>query len=303
MSNSINIDQNKKEYLRYRYVSRKLYSTEKKNRNYIIIISIILYLIGFLPKVSEWTITAIAPIIWIPLVYMWKRKLKKIHISAVEYHEFSDRQMFDIDGLKPLIENSDNLYQNAVDITEGKKNKQYFEEMIQKEHKISIKNWYSNFKGLPLEIATLLAQDENVNWEKKQRQKYKKLLNIILIIYFLSVVLIYLFTNSIVNIIFTIPIIFELVDLFIDNIDCIKNCEEIKDKLGKSYNYIKEIGKRYDVNRIKNSVMEIQFKIYENRKEAIPVPDKIYTIFRVELQNESNLYIRAIKKDINTWLK
>lgn len=303
MSNSINIDQNKKEYLRYRYVSRKLYSIEKKNRNYIILISIILYLIGVLPKISEWTITVIVPIIWIPIGYVWKRKLKEIHTSAVEYHEFSDRQMFDIDELKSLIENSDNLYQNAVDITEGKKDKQYFDEMIQKEHKISIKNWYSNFKGLPLEIATLLAQDENINWEKKQRQKYKKILNIILIIYFLSIVLIYVFTKSILNIIFTIPIIFELVELVIDNIDCIKNCNDITDKLGKSYNYIKELGKRYDINMIKKSIMEIQFKIYENRKEAIPVPDKIYTIFREELQEESNLYIKAIKMDINTWLK
>lgn len=303
MNNSINIDQNKKEYLRYRYVSRKLYSTEKKNRNYIMFISIILYLIGFLPKIREWTITAIAPIIWIPIGYVWKRKLKEIHISAVEYHEFSDRQMFDIDALKSLIENSDNLYQNAVNITEGKKDKQYFEDMIQKDHKISIKNWYSNFKGLPLEVATLLAQDENINWEKKQRQKYKKILNIILIIYFLSTALIYVFTNSIVNIIFTIPIIFELVELVIDNIDCIKSCNDIMDKLGKSYNYIKELGKTYDVNRIKKSIMEIQFKIYENRKEAIPVPDIIYTIFREELQKESNLYIKAIKKDMNTWLK
>lgn len=303
MSNSINIDQNKKEYLRYRYVSRKLYSTEKKNRNYIMFISIILYLIGFLPKITDWKIIAIYPIIWIPIRYVWKRKLKEIHISAVEYHEFSDRQMFDIDELKSLIENSDNLYQNAVNITEGKKDKQYFQDMIQKEHKISIKNWYSNFKGLSLEVATLLAQDENINWEKNQRQKYKKILNIILIIYFLSVVLIYVFTNSIVNIIFTIPIIFELVELVIDNIDCIKNCNDITDKLGKSYNYIKESGKIYDVNRIKKSVMEIQFKIYENRKEAIPVPDRIYTIFRKELQKESNLYIKAIKKDINTWLK
>ncbi|MEG1482843.1 S-4TM family putative pore-forming effector [Clostridium sp.] len=303
MSNSIYLEQNKKEYLRYRYVSRKLYSTEKKYRNNIMIIGSLLYIIGLIPLISNWTIAIIAPIIWIPISFLWKRKLKSVHASAVEYHEFYDRQMFDIEELKCLIDNENNLYQNAINITEGKKDKQAFEEMIKKENKISIKNWYSNFKGLPLEVATLLAQDENVTWEKKQREKYKKLLTVGIAIYLVTAFLIYHFTKSWVNVIFTIPIIFEIVEIFADNSDSIKNCNNIGDKLGKAYNYIRDTGKNYNVDRIKRDVIEIQFKIYENRKDSIPVPDIMYTMFRGNLQRESNLYVKAIKRDMINWLK
>jgi uncharacterized membrane protein YiaA len=304
MNNDINKEQNKKEFLRYRYVSRKLYSDEKNYRNFIMIVGIIIYLIGLIPSSKDEKLMAIIPIIWLVASEIFKREKSNIHIRAVEYHEYCDRRMFGLSELENLLDNRDILFQEAVEITEDEKVKESFEKMIKKEHKVSINNWYSNFSGLPLEIARIMAQDENVTWEKKQRKLYQMLLVLIAILLVTVCILVIHYTTSeMFNIIFAVPIIWEVMTLILDNCDNIKRCRLIQDKIGKSYYEIRNNRKNYNTEFIKNSGNEIQFKIYENRKDSIPVPDIIYCIFRSKLQKHSNSYMKNIKEEMVKALK
>lgn len=304
MNSTINKEQNRKEYLRYRYVSRLLYSKEKKIRSILILVGIIIYTLGFIPKVSELPIVLLAPVIWMIISEFIKRKLSSIHKKAVDYHEYNDRVMFGLSQLTSLIDNNNSLYQEAISITSDEKYKDDFNEMSKNESMKSIKNWYNDFKGIPVDISIIMAQDENVNWEKNQRKIYRFILIVSLLIISLSTsVAIYLITNKIVNILFAIPIIWDIVVLFLDNNECISKCDVIIEKIGEVYTHIKDKGSNYESKYISEKSIEIQFKIYENRKDSIPVPDRVYYIYRNKLQDKSNIYIKSLKSDIKRYIK
>lgn len=304
MNSTINKEQNRKEYLRYRYVSRLLYSKEKKIRSILILVGIIIYTLGFIPKVSELPIVLLAPVIWMIISEFIKRKLSSIHKKAVDYHEYNDRVMFGLSQLTSLIDNNNSLYQEAISITSDEKYKDDFNEMSKNESMKSIKNWYNDFKGIPVDISIIMAQDENVNWEKNQRKIYRFILIVSLLIISLSTsVAIYLITNKIVNILFAIPIIWDIVVLFLDNNECISKCDSIIEKIGEVYTHIKDKGSNYEPKYISEKSIEIQFKVYENRKDSIPVPDRVYYIYRSKLQDKSNIYIKSLKSDIKRYIK
>lgn len=304
MNSTINKEQNRKEYLRYRYVSRLLYSKEKKIRSILILVGIIIYTLGFIPKVSELPIVLLAPVIWMIISEFIKRKLSSIHKKAVDYHEYNDRVMFGLSQLTSLIDNNNSLYQEAISITSDEKYKDDFNEMSKNESMKSIKNWYNDFKGIPVDISIIMAQDENVNWEKNQRKIYRFILIVSLLIISLSTsVAIYLITNKIVNILFAIPIIWDIFVLFLDNNECISKCDSIIEKIGEVYTHIKDKGSNYEPKYISEKSIEIQFKVYENRKDSIPVPDRVYYIYRSKLQDKSNIYIKSLKSDIKRYIK
>lgn len=304
MNNGINKEQNKKEYLRYRYVSRKLYSDEKKYRNIIIIIGIIIYLIGLVPSLKNIKLIPIIPIIWLIISEILKRAKSNIHLRAVEYHEYCDRRMFGLTKLEGLLDNKNILFQEAVDITENEREKKLFQDMIKKEHKTPINNWYSNFGGVPLDIARIMAQDENVTWERKQRELYQTVLILgAIILNFISILVICCVTNNMINVVFTVPIVWEIILLILDNCDSMKRCKFIQQKIGKCYNEVKSNGKSYNSEFMESNCNEIQFKIYENRKDSIPVPDIIYYMFRNKLQKKSNSYMKNIRKEMISILK
>lgn len=304
MNSTINKEQNRKEYLRYRYVSRVLYSKEKKIRSILILVGIIIYTLGFIPKMSELPIVLLAPVIWMIISEFIKRKLSSIHKKAVDYHEYNDRVMFGLSQLTSLIDNNNSLYQEAISITSDEKYKDDFNEMSKNESMKSIKNWYNDFKGIPVDISIIMAQNENVNWEENQRKIYRFILIVsLLIIFLITSVSIYFITNKIVNILFAIPIIWDIVVLFLDNNECISKYDLIIEKIGEVYAHIKDKGSNYDPKYISEKSIEIQFKIYENRKDSIPVPDRVYYIYRSKLQDKSNIYIKSLKSDIKRYIK
>ncbi len=304
MNSTINKEQNRKEYLRYRYVSRLLYSKEKKIRSILILGGIIIYALDFIPKVSKLPIVLLAPIIWMIISEFTKRKLSSIHKKAVDYHEYNDRVMFGLSQITSLIDNNSSLYQEAISITSDEKYKDDFEEMLKNESMKSIKNWYNDFKGIPVDISIIMSQDENVNWEKNQRKKYKSILIALLLIISLSTsVSIYIITKNIFTILFATPIILDIFGLFLDNNESISKCDEIIEKIGEVYTYIKDKGSNYESRYIREKSIEIQLKIYENRKDSIPVPDRVYYIYRNKLQEKSNIYIKSLKSDIKRYIK
>lgn len=302
MNSTINREQNKAEYLRYRYVSRKLYTDEKKYRSILSSVAVVVYILGLIPNMSEFLL--FVPVLWLIVSQIIKIKLSNTHKKAVDYHEYNDREMFGLTKLTKLIDNYNSFNQEAISITTRENEKKKYEQMIKKEHKISIRNWYSNFRGIPSDIAIIMAQDENINWEKNQREIYRIILMMLIILVFgISTTIIYLITKSFSSMIYAIPIAWDCVSLYLDNNETIKRCDFIIEKIGTVYNKIKYDGKNYNHNEIIEESECIQFKIYENRKESIPVPDIIYKVFRKKMQSKSDDYIKAMKNDIKNNLK
>lgn len=303
-TNSINNDQNKTEYLRYRYVLRKYYSMEKSIQKFIISIVIIIYVMGLIPTIKDFKPISFIPMIWLISSLYLERKKNILHSKAIEFHEYCDRKMFELSIYKGIINHKDILYKDAISITESNNDKKNFEEMVKEEHKTSIKNWYSNISNLPLNIARIVAQDENVRWDKNQRDIYQKILyGTIGLIIIIFCCVINFTTKNAVDILYSIPILIELLKLILDNYDSIKRGESISKEIGKAYNYINDNGKSYDLNFINSISMDIQLRIYDNRKNSIPVPDIIYKLFRKKLQKNSNSYIETIKNDLSTSLE
>ena len=95
----------------------------------------------------------------------------------------------------------------------------------------------------------------------------------------------------------------DIFGLFLDNNESISKCDEIIEKIGEVYTYIKDKGSNYESRYIREKSIEIQLKIYENRKDSIPVPDRVYYIYRNKLQEKSNIYIKSLKSDIKRYIK
>lgn len=303
-TNSINSDQNKTEYLRYRYVLRKYYSIEKSIQKFIISIVIIIYLMGLIPTIKDFKPISLIPMIWLVLSLYLERKKNILHSKAIEFHEYCDRKMFELSIYDGIINHKDILYKDAISITESTKDKKNFEEMVKEQHKTSIKNWHSNISNLPLNIARIVAQDENVKWDKNQREIYQKILcGTIGILTLIFGCIVYFTTKNAVDILYSIPMLIELLKLTLDNYDSIMRGESTSKEIGKAYNYINNNGKSYDLNFINSISMDIQLRIYNNRKNSIPVPDIIYKLFRKKLQIDSNSYIEIIKNDLSTSLE
>lgn len=303
-TNSINNDQNKTEYLRYRYVLRKYYSMEKSIQKFIISIVIIIYVMGLIPTIKDFKPISFIPMIWLIISLYLERKKNILHSKAIEFHEYCDRKMFELSIYEGIINHKDILYKDAISITESNNDKKNFEEMVKEEHKTSIKNWYSNISNLPLNIARIVAQDENVRWDKNQRDIYQKILySTIGLIIIIFCCVIKFTTQNAVDILYSIPILIELLKLILDNYDSIKRGESTSKEIGKAYNYINDNGKSYDLNFINSISMDIQLRIYDNRKNSIPVPDIIYKLFRKKLQKDSSSYIETIKNDLSTSLE
>ena len=277
MNNSINKDQNEEKILKYLFTQRFLYKKCKNIAKGILFISIIVWLLGIIPYSSEkfdnikLVISTIATII----VFVTESIGDKIKALAVDYQDYIDRSLFGLKKDKNIIPNLLKLDNKANDIIIS--NKEDYEKSIDPDYKFTVYNWYSDVSELPLDIARIVCQNENIRWEKRQRKLYSKLLIVIIILLItLTSIKIFLFKESYLNILTLVPIVVELFKIIRQNNIVSKTIDEAEDIISALYINIEEKGKKYNKRKIKEESLNIQLHIRNYRLNNVSIPEFIY---------------------------
>lgn len=148
-------------------------------------------------------------------------------------------------------------------------------------------NWYDEkYSCLPLAIGRVYCQATNICWDNELRLRFSKC--ILYIIYLISFVLLtvciycnYSFNYTIQYIILPCGSLLVLLrQMYIDNNDTIKKMDGLK-------SYLDLVLARKDSLELSNDEItkmsnNLQNKIYNYRKEAFLIPDRIYWIFKKE---------------------
>jgi len=299
--NDINAKQNKEEILLYFFTQRKLYSKAKKINHMLFWIGVGIYILGLLPiaKSNFDYYFNVATVAWIVISQILNDRSVSTKLMAAEYQEYIDRSLFLFPVNNDIISNLDKLRRYALDLKIKYDNE--FNEKIKPNAKETVFNWYSNVSNLPIEIARIFCQNENSHWESKLRRDYIKILYFLIItavsiyVYFLVK---YYSGYAILNLIYAVPISIEIIKLIKHNSAIVKICDELEDRMNRVYTYISEKLEDMDNQYLYNESVAIQRKIFEYRKNNIPVPNFIYNFLRKRYQKESNQFIKMLTDEI-----
>lgn len=294
----INEKQNKIEFMRYQFCIRYLYTVEKRIYIFTMFINLVIFLLGSIPLINASEYFFVVPILWMPINQYFDSIRLRYHNNAVNYHEYKDRIMYNLNIPLGMIPKKQTILQDSITLVERSKVKERFVNMMNANHKTTIRDWYNDFSDYPLNLATIMSQDENTKWELRQRKLYQRLLYVILgILIITSCIIIQVKSYEIVSSLYVIPFVLALWNEVSNNrvvIEELKNCRE---NIGNVYCSIKNSNSNYVfIDEIRETV---QMKMFLLRKDSNSVPNCIYKIFRLKLQKESNQYFDSLKTELN----
>lgn len=291
--NNINKYQNEEKILKYLFSQRHLYKTCKRISKYMLIISVIIWVVGIIPYDLEWfnNFKLLLSFVGTAGIIITEIIGDKVRELAVDFQEYIDRTLFEMKKDKNIIYNLCKLDNKASDIVI--ENRSEYEKSIKPDYKFSIYNWYSDVSELPLDIARVVCQNENIRWENRQRKLYSNILIVIIIVMLLiTLIKINIFNESYFNVLTLVPIVGELIKIIIKNNTVIKAIGEVEDIISSLYINIEEKGIRYNKKNIRDKSLEIQIKIRKYRLNNISIPDFIYKKMKVKEQKKSNDFIK-----------
>lgn len=291
--NNINNMQNSEEILLYLFSQRKAYSISKKVVKYLFVINLIFYFLGLKDSIQSNNSFKVIYGFWVVFFSVFYIKESDRINTAATIQELIDRKLYGFDLNTPFIK-KELLHQVVLNI-KSKFPKEFEYQVSHNGQEGGVKDWYSDVSGIPLEKAIILCQIENCEWEIKLRKCFQNL-NIILFIFLIMIYVIFYWNNSIETLLIKLyPVITVVVDrlgYIYKNYKNINGSKNINDYLYQLYNDVE----RYDKEDIINKAKEIQYCIYERRKNFAPIPDSFYSLHRKKYQSFSNQYIFDLKK-------
>ena len=299
MNNSINKDQNEEKILKYLFTQRFLYKKCKNIAKGILFISIIVWLLGIIPYSSEKfdQIKLVISTITTIIVFVTESISDKIKELAVDYQDYIDRSLFGLKKDKNIIPNLLKLDNKANDIIIS--NREDYEKSIDPDYEFTVYNWYSDVSELPLDIARIVCQNENIRWEKRQRTFYSKILiAIIILLIALTSIKIFLFKESCLNILTVVPIVAELSKIIRQNNIVSKTIDDVEEIISALYINIEEKGKKYNKRKIKEESLNIQSHIRKYRLNSVSIPEFIYKKLKFKEQKSSNDFIELKVREV-----
>ncbi|MGV3075993.1 S-4TM family putative pore-forming effector [Clostridium baratii] len=290
--NNINKCQNEEKILKYLFSQRYLYEICKKISKCMLGISTIIWISGIIPYSADWFNNSKLLLSFIGTVGIIITEIKgdKVRELAVDFQDYIDRTLFEMKKDKNIIPNLCKLDNKANDIVIENRNE--YEKSIKPDYEFSIYNWYSDVSKLPLDIARVVCQNENIRWENRQRKLYSNILIIsIIAMVLITLIKINIFNESFFNVLTLAPIVGELIKIVIKNNTVIKAIAEVEDIISSLYINIEERGSRYNKKNITQKSLEIQIKIRKYRLNNISIPEFIYKKMKVKEQKKSSDFI------------
>ncbi len=288
--NDINTKQNEERILKYLFAQRYLYSKAKEKFNISFIVSIIILILGLIPSFSDTIfmvfITAIGIILSfvMQLINNNKRKL------AVDFQEYVDRYLFGFKIDKKNITNLNKLEEISNELIISNANE--YRKEIDPSNRHGVYNWYTDVSLLPLDVARVVCQNENVRWENRQRGLYSNIIIVVILVTMLIFgIKIYIFKEKWYNIFCIFPIIFEFFKVLLANHNVIKSIKNAQEAINDLYLNIEEKKNKYSKRKFKDESLNIQQCIKGYRLNNISIPDFIYKKMKEKEQIKSTEFI------------
>lgn len=293
--NDINTKQNTEEILLYLFSQRKIYSISKKILQYLFLVNLLFYILGMSNTIQSNGYFQAIYVIWgLLFCVLYIRESDRI-ITAATMQELIDRKLYGFDVYTPFIKKAQ-LHQKALEI-KSKFLNEYNEQVSHDGQEKGVKDWYSDVSGVSIEKAIILCQLENCEWEIKLRKQFQKL-NVALFVLLISIYVIIYWNNSIETLVMKL---FPILTVVLDRLGYIyknyKNINGSKNINECLYQIYDDIG-MYTKEDIINKAKEIQYCIFERRKNFAPIPDFIYHLHREKYQKISNVYIYDLKEKL-----
>ncbi|HEY8890352.1 MAG TPA: S-4TM family putative pore-forming effector [Clostridium sp.] len=290
--NNINQKQNKEKILKYLFAQRTLYKKCKKLFGITLVISIFVYLIGVIPHFSK--SFSMASLIFSSvcvIAYLFiEIKNQSIKKNAVDFQEYIDRTLFEFKINKKIIPNLNKLDNKSNEIILS--NYKKYQQSIDPNYKYTVYNWYSNTSSLPIDIARVVCQNENIRWENRQRELYTIILGgVIILLVLLTGAKVYRYNEPAINLLYAIPVAIEFIKIIIFNIKAIKAIGEAEEIITGLYINIEMKGNRYNKRKIAEQSLIVQEKIREYRLNNISIPEFLYKKMKLKEQQKSTDFI------------
>jgi hypothetical protein len=217
--------------------------------------------------------------------------------KAVDYQEYIDRSLFEFKIDKKTIPNLNKLEDAANEII--LKNRGKYEKSLEPNYKYTVYNWYSDVLNLPLDISRVVCQNENVRWENRQRQLYSRVIvGVVLILICISGVKVYKYNESLIKLLYVVPIVLEFWKIVKENRSVIKAIGEAQNIISDLYLNIENKGNRYNKRKFKDESITVQENIRKYRLNNICIPEFLYKKMKEKEQSKSNDFIAMRVREI-----
>lgn len=288
--NNINNKQNEEKILKYLFTQRYLYSKAKGKFNISFIASIGILILGLIPSFADTFFMVFATVIAMILSFIMELINNNKRKLAVDFQEYIDRYLFEFKIDKRTIANLNRLEEISNEIVI--ENNEEYQKQIDPSNEKGVYNWYTDVSLLPLDVARIVCQNENVRWENRQRGLYSNIILIlILAIILIFGIKIYIFKEKWYNIFYIFPIIFEFFKVLWSNHNVIKSINNAQETINDLYLNIEERKNKYSKRKFKDESLNIQECIKEYRLNNISIPDFIYKRMKKKEQIKSTEFI------------
>lgn len=288
--NDINTKQNEERILKYLFAQRYLYSKAKEKFNISFIVSIIILILGLIPSFSDTIFMAFITAIGIILSFVMQLINNNKRKLAVDFQEYVDRYLFGFKIDKKNITNLNKLEEISNELIISNANE--YRKEIDPRNRHGVYNWYTDVSLLPLNVARVVCQNENVRWENRQRGLYSNIIIVVILaIMLIFGVKIYIFKEKWYNIFCVFPIIFEFFKVLLANHNVIKSINNAQENINDLYLNIEEKKNKYSKRKFKDESLNIQQCIKDYRLNNISIPDFIYKKMKEKEQIKSTEFI------------
>lgn len=154
-------------------------------------------------------------------------------------------------------------------------------------------NWYSDYCSFEPLKQVLFCQLENISWDKKLRESFRKgIVLCVIVVLAIYVMYCYKFANSFIEAISILSCLLIMIEYVYDLIGRInKDLKRLRDLS----NFVVELEK----NTCKSKIQKLQKMLFEHRMQCFLIPDWIYALKKDSMQTLEDVKAELLNKKVS----
>lgn len=284
--NDILVRQNQPYFLKLLAAQRQIYNEEKKWFNTWLILSTLITLAGsgtlaLIQPVNA--LISLAIILWVIGDIVVLMYITKHGQNAARIQELFDCELFELPWNDFLAKKPE---ESVIDAAASR-----YDTQADAADKARLPDWYTKrIDGMPLHMARIVCQQENLQWEEKQRREYITWAGIALLIIALILVVISILANWPARVFFSGPLLIMAPFFAI----CLKHIYEHYKAINRLIELNTDCARLFeeaslpsaDPESIKHQSRELQNEIFQHRANNPPVFNWFYNRIRNKYEKQ-----------------
>lgn len=148
-------------------------------------------------------------------------------------------------------------------------------------------NWYNFSNSTDLKEQIFYCQSQNIRWSKKLYSYYKTVMGCLTIFSFIFFVLLSIYVSSLNKMLVFASVIIPFIDYWVTVMIACNDSFEKLSELEKEKEVIEQALQKKKLNI--NTLISLQYKIFNFRKSAYIIPNLFYNIMKANLQKREEI--------------